>query len=256
MTPDSPTHRIAPAARTRRRAGVAPRRLRRPKPTNPLEQETRDQGLAEWHAMAPADRAAAWRDLVAWVAWLHDRYELATDSRLPACWPEHPGLVEELWALRRWRMEIYSGQGSGQTARYWHAEFWNVVHAATRYAPKCHSGHKTAAVVDSCAVDAWREASPLAGITPDLLAAAQSRTGGAVITETAMSDALMRGTATPLSRATPDYVQYAANWWTHDQGEWIRVTDTDLANRLDDAATRLRAADRAITTHQRLTNGT
>jgi hypothetical protein len=46
------------------------------------------------------------------------RYELGTEDRLPRCWPRHPGLVEELWALRAWRLEVYSGgQPSGQAAR-------------------------------------------------------------------------------------------------------------------------------------------
>jgi hypothetical protein len=81
------------------------------------------RALAEWHDMTPGQQQVAWAELRAWVAWLYDRYELGTEDRLPRCWPRHPGLVEELWALRAWRLEVYSGgQPSGQAARYWHTE--------------------------------------------------------------------------------------------------------------------------------------
>ena len=66
-------------------------------------------------------------ELRAWVTWLHDRYELSVEDRLPRCWASHPGLIEELSALKAWREEIYaSSQPSGQAARYWHAELRQV----------------------------------------------------------------------------------------------------------------------------------
>jgi hypothetical protein len=90
--------------------------------------------LAEWHHMSPGERHVAWSQLRAWVTWLHDRYELGIDDRLPRCWPQHPGLVEELWALKAWREEIYeASQPSGQAARYWHTELRQVIHAATNF---------------------------------------------------------------------------------------------------------------------------
>lgn len=64
----------------------------------------------------------------------HDRYELALDSRLPDCWAEHPGLIEELWALMLWRQEIYSvEQPSGQATRYWHTELRTVIATAASH---------------------------------------------------------------------------------------------------------------------------
>src|SRR5258708_613159 len=80
-------------------------------------------GLVEWHDMTPGRQQAAWAELRAWVAWLYDRYELGTEDRLPRCWPRHPGLVEELWALRAWRLEVYSGgQPCGQAPRDRHTK--------------------------------------------------------------------------------------------------------------------------------------
>lgn len=95
----------------------------------------------------------AWQELVDWVIWLHDAYELSTEDRLPECWPQHPGLVRELAALRAWRLEIYTpptdpatgkplpAWGNGGSARAWHSELRNVVQAAlTFYARSCRVG--------------------------------------------------------------------------------------------------------------------
>ncbi len=102
--------------------------------------------LSEWHDLTPGEQTAAWASLRAWVTWLYDRYELAVEDRLPRCWASHPGLVEELAALKAWREEIYaSGQPSGQAARYWHSEMRQVLHAAaTQYALGCRTGHRGA----------------------------------------------------------------------------------------------------------------
>lgn len=102
--------------------------------------------LVEWHTMTGPQRIAAWGGLCDWVTWLHDRYELAVESRLPQCWAEHPGLIEELWALKVWREEVYGGapdQQVGQAARYWHVELRTVVaNATTVYATACRTGHR------------------------------------------------------------------------------------------------------------------
>ena len=110
--------------------------------------KTVDKGRApaEWHDMAPGQQQVAWAELRAWVAWLYDRYELGTEDRLPRCWPRHPGLVEELWALRAWRLEVYSGgHPSGRAARYWHTELRQLVQAAVPMnAAGWRTGHRGA----------------------------------------------------------------------------------------------------------------
>ena len=89
-------------------------------PGAPGVQEARP--LAEWHELSPGELIAEWAGLRAWVTWLAGRYELSVEERLPRCWARHPGLVEELWALKAWREEIYASgtTGTGQAARYWH----------------------------------------------------------------------------------------------------------------------------------------
>ena len=107
------------------RLGPRTRSHRPPRQAAPALQTRR---LAEWHQMSTGERHVAWSQLRAWVTWLHDRYELSAEDRLPRCWPQHPGLIEELWALKAWREEIYqASQPSGQAARYWHTELRQVL---------------------------------------------------------------------------------------------------------------------------------
>lgn len=48
--------------------------------------------------------AEEWRELATWVEWLHLTYDLRANTGVPACWPAHPGVVEELAALHAaWR---------------------------------------------------------------------------------------------------------------------------------------------------------
>jgi hypothetical protein len=140
--------------------------------------------LAEWHDLKSGELAVEWAELRAWVRWLSGRYELSVEERLPRCWVLHPGLVEELRALRAWREEIYaSGQaGMGQAARYWHAELRTVIHAAaTMYAAGCRTGHRGAAELASISRelrDQWGGAWPLAGIPAIDITAGQARRDG------------------------------------------------------------------------------
>ena len=217
--------------------------------------------------MTPTDRQSAWAELVEWVIWLHDRYELAAEHRLPHCWPHHPGLIEELTALKAWRTEIYTAdQPSGQAARYWHAELRHVIHAAnTSYAPGCRAGHKTPtllAAADEKLRTSWLGADPLAGVPAALLAKSpttptprrdQRRTENSVI-----HDALARGDARPLGQQIHDYVHYQDTWWTaHPDGGWTAVTDPIFTTELDHAAARMAAADAAVAAERaRRTNHT
>ncbi|MFD0633132.1 hypothetical protein ACFQ9X_17665 [Catenulispora yoronensis] len=86
----------------------------------------------------------AWTQLIDWVVWLHDRYELSIEERIPPCWPQHPGLVEELWALMIWRTEIYDrpNRAAGDTAHSWHRELRAFVEITVPfYARTCRAGH-------------------------------------------------------------------------------------------------------------------
>jgi hypothetical protein len=158
------------------------------------------QTVTEWHSMTPGEQAAAWAELRAWVTWLHDRYELSVEDRLPRCWARHPGLVEELSALKAWRQEIYtSSQPSGQAARYWHAELRQVLHAAaTQYALGCRTGHRGRvhlAAEDPVLLKEWAAAYPLAGVPGIDLAAGTARRTGHLTSTPAVAAALDNGTA-------------------------------------------------------------
>jgi hypothetical protein len=213
--------------------------------------------LAEWHQMTPGERHVAWSQLRAWVTWLHDRYELGVEDRLPRCWPQHPGLIEELWALMAWRQEIYeAAQPSGQAARYWHTELRNVIQAATTiYAAGCRTGHRrprTSAADDAKLQQRWAASDPLAGI-PAGYTGAQRDVPGHWLSQVAMAEALDNGSAQPLSAALPDHICWAGLWWRPGNGGWARVTEAGLTARLGAWAGQLAKAD-ADASHK-LANG-
>jgi len=200
------------------------------------------RGIAEWHSMSPAERAVNWAELCAWAVWLYDRYELSVESRLPECWADHPGMIEELWALMTWRKEIYgSEQPAGQAARYWHTELRAVTaNAATYYASNCRTGHRETYVraADSPQLQQrWLDADPWASIPPRVLVA-QGMAGAAnapgTMSGAAMQEALDSGEAKVLSPAIREYVHLDGAWWLDGgDGHWVLVTDTAFAQKLD-----------------------
>lgn len=222
--------------------------------------------LVEWHALTPQERAEAWHDLLNWVTWLHDRYELSIESRLPRCWTQHPGLIEELWALKVWREEIYSArESSGQAARYWHAELRQTVHAAaTFYASGCRSGHKASVVMADAnpeLLDRWASGDPLGGVPADMLLTSQAVIGATtgetlqLIADAAMREHIQAGRARYISRTLQDAVHHDGSWWYPDPaqpGHWRRNLDRDFADLCDRREARLAAADAAVAQRQAL----
>ena len=185
--------------------------------------------VIERHNMTPGEEAAAWAELRAWVTWLYDRYELSVEDRLPRCWARHPGLIEELAALKAWRHEIYgSGQPSGQAARYWHAELRQVLHAAvTQYALGCRTGHRGAANVrladqDPASLQEWAAAYPLAYVPGIDLAAGRARRaarpGKRPRRSPRRSDQRKRCAAAARQHRPPDVGQ--RTWWAPALG-WL-----------------------------------
>jgi len=230
--------------------------------------------LREWHALGAGEREAAWQELVDWVAWLHDRYELSVEERLPTCWHQHPGLIEELHALRVWRLEIYAQHGGdlapddsaagggsgggGQAARYWHAELRQVLQAAsTWYAAGCRSGHRSSAPVEEQMRRRWLTGDPVAGIPADVLNRPVLARGpgreevGMALSQAAMQAALDDGSARTLGELITEWVEYDGTWWTPVPADpqrgvasgWERITDPSFNAELDTAAAQMRAAD-------------
>lgn len=237
--------------------------VRRPRPRPATTGErvggSRTGLLTEWHNMSVAERDTAWTELCGWVTWLYDRYELAVESRLPDCWAEHPGLIEELWALMAWRQEIYSAdQPSGQAVRYWHTELRAVIaNAGAHYAAGCRTGHVPAGDLASRSPELqarWAGADPWARIpSSTLVAGGGAPTPMGQLDADAMERAISVGEARRLSPSMPEYVRYEGAWWlTERSGDWAMVTTPAFAAQLDSAADRLDAAREAAT---RLTAG-
>jgi len=198
--------------------------------------------LADWDRLAGPDREHAWASLVEWVSWLHDRYELSAEERLPHCWAAHPGLVEELTALRAWREEIWtSPRPSGQAARYWHAEMRQTITAAlTFYAAGCRAGHHAASPATAELRQRWAAASP-PGTPP-----AAPGTGTDWLPGTAMDRHLSAGRAATLSETVTGYLRLEQSWWLPAASGWQRVTDPATAALLSRHAATMAAADQAV----------
>lgn len=263
MTSVDPRH--APIARLRPGGpGRLPARRLRRSLLPPAQHSSDDAAgqarpLREWHALDAAERLETWAELVDWVVWLHDRYELSVEERLPPCWPQHPGLIEELSALKAWRQDIFaadqSSQATGQAARYWHGELRQALTAAvTVYAAGCRAAHRSATALDDLNPrlrDRWLAADPLTGVPVHRLAPHRSALvtgGGATMTDREMQRALAAHHAAPLGESVPEITHYRGTWWIAEEtgADWRAVTDATVAADLDQAAARLAIADDAV----------
>lgn len=262
---------VGPSAgrRVRGRPRQAPSRLtRRSRETWPATESSQGQPIApdkpaaltEWHAMSEPEYVLAWEQLREWATWLIGRYRLMLEDRLPECWPQHPELIEELWALRAWRSEAYGQEGSGQSAVYWHQALVAFLgHVAGWWAGGCRAGHVTIATdLTGDQTRAWSGADPLAGVPPRMRPTASipadPTTNHGVITMPALNvltAAQMRaltaaGLAHPQHETIAAFTYYDGSWWAYasrehpddpdaapdaDDGDalWFRADDVDLA---------------------------
>jgi hypothetical protein len=250
--------------RPRRAAG---RLTRRPRGTSEAVASEHDRpascdasgSLIEWHAMSEPEHILAWEQLRGWTAWLIGRYRLVLEDRLPACWPQHPELIEELWALRAWRIEAYGPEGTGQSAVYWHQALVTFLgHVSGWWAGGCRAGH-TSPETDLAPeqTSAWAGADPLAGIPQPLRPTASTLTDPAtdqgvismsdvnILTAAQMQGLTNAGLAHPQHETIVAFTYYDGSWWAfasrqaHDSdaaGEddegamWFRADDVDLAS--------------------------
>jgi hypothetical protein len=217
--------------------------------------------IREWHSMTDAEQAAAWTQLVDWVVWIHDLYELSREERLPLCWHRHPGLIEELRSLKAWREHVYDqndATSAPHTARSWHGELRQSITAAIGFwAPGCRTGHTDAALLADTHPDLagqWHTAGPPVLDSAPAPNAPTGNQGVEVISNQDMFAALESGTARRHSRAMPHYITLDGSWWTRgpDHNDWARCTDPDHAALLERTSTQLGAAD---TAHDTLTDG-
>jgi hypothetical protein len=210
--------------------------------------------LVEWHAMTAEQRTAAWAGLVEWVAWLHDRYELSIQSRLPECWPEHPGIIEELWTLKMWREALYTTDtetgvltgheagGLAQHARYWHTDLRNLFGQITFYAERCaaeHGGGRRLADRSKTDLKArWLATDPRCGIAAPTTGEPAAPSGVPRLAAADMHRRLELGSARGLDGLLSEHVHTFGDWWIRDSeaGDWVKITDPEMHRRLDNLA--------------------
>jgi hypothetical protein len=237
------TVRQAGSAASGARRWRPPRQPARSRPRRPTARPRHlDRYLPDWDTLDGPAWKAAWAELAAWVTWLHDRYELSVEERLPHCWADHPGLIEELSALRAWRLEIWnSPQPSGQAARYWHAEMRQTINAALSfYAAGCRAGHRDAQPATTKLRRRW--AAGPSGIPGPTAADSGSR----FLTGAAMTAHMRGGRATTLSETITGYLRHDQAWWEQTHGGWQRIADPAATALLDHHAEAMARADQAV----------
>lgn len=193
--------------------------------------------------MTEPEYALAWQELRDWTAWLVGRYRLVLEDRLPGCWPHHPELIEELWALRAWRSEAYGPEGGGQSAVYWHQALVAFLgHVSIWWAGGCRAGHTNPNTdLRPEQTRGWANADPLAGV-PQPLRPTPSEQGVITMPELNVVTAAQMRALTNASLAHPHdenivaFTYYDGSWWAFAGREaddsdamWFRADDRDLA---------------------------
>ncbi|MFB8314681.1 hypothetical protein ACFC5T_40185 [Streptomyces sp. NPDC055961] len=96
-----------------------------------------------WAAMEPADRRQRLRELAEWVDWLRDTFEL--HNSIPACWYQHPPVIEHLTALYVGWVRTYAGPDE-PGRELGEADWIHTLHALTPRLslPACATSHQPA----------------------------------------------------------------------------------------------------------------
>ena len=72
-----------------------------------------------WRDLGPRAAEELWVQLTGWVDWVRSRYPLA--RKIPACWTDHPEIVEEATALwLAWQAAYQDNKASLTAAADWH----------------------------------------------------------------------------------------------------------------------------------------
>jgi len=220
----------------------------------------RGSGIPEWHSLSVEDREVAWHRLIDWVVWLHDRYELSIEERIPPCWPDHPGIIEELWALMIWRSEIYNrpNRAAGDSAHSWHRELRAFIEVTVPfYARTCRAGHRGAdqmAATDSSLYERWQSRTPTKNIPLATLMSGRPRTSmkdQTWITSEAMQVAIDAGEALELP-TVKGCLNYEDVWWQRARDRWIKVDDLATIASIEEFIANTREVDRVIEERARM----
>ncbi|GAA2470768.1 hypothetical protein [Winogradskya humida] len=71
-----------------------------------------------WRDLDRQAGAEVWGWLLDWTGWMVDRYQLAEE--IPACWPQHSPLIEELTALAAAWHDAYDDAAPADSPLLWH----------------------------------------------------------------------------------------------------------------------------------------
>jgi hypothetical protein len=118
------------------------------------------------HALTARETHAQWAELDEWVGRLHAAFEdfwpplpkgimehqRQRDLPWPACWRQHPGLVQDLIALKAWHDALGLSAGSESAAKSWMEWTSTVQHLLVprvqRLARYCQRGHREPAIAN------------------------------------------------------------------------------------------------------------
>lgn len=115
-------------------------------PADPADPAAPSKDAPEPHWWAQTADQDAWVELADWVDAFITRYELG--QYLRPCWPAHPGVVEELAAMRSaWRQAaLKTNAGDDDALTFWHDRVMvpTVQRLASNFYPikLCRDGHQ------------------------------------------------------------------------------------------------------------------
>lgn len=117
--------------------------------------------VVNWRELDDNQARAEWVALRSWVEWMTVRYNIPV-SMVPACWWQHPALVEELSALHSAHEAAFDERDTGFGPVNWHERFATAQTRLSRaYSGSCSDGHSPrkprswSGVTDEDEWDAW-----------------------------------------------------------------------------------------------------
>ncbi|MBM2623379.1 hypothetical protein JIG36_48585 [Actinoplanes sp. LDG1-06] len=120
-----------------------------------------------WRNLNRPAAAQTWAWLIDWVGWFVDRYHLTEE--IPACWPQHPPLVDELTALAAAWHSCYDDNAHPDGPLLWHERLTRARDRLREWDDynRCRNGTHSARPRDLTWADGWH-ASAIEAANNDL----------------------------------------------------------------------------------------
>jgi hypothetical protein len=112
-----------------------------------------------WPELDREQAEQVWAWLTDWTGWMVDRYQLAEE--IPACWPLHPPLIEELAALAAAWHDAYDEAAPADAPLLWHERLARCRIRLRDWDDytRCRNGTHTLRRLDLAWPDTWRTAA-------------------------------------------------------------------------------------------------